>query len=239
MRRPGLAILSCVALAGCLSVDSADIATHGLYADLEVEATGDGQSLVSAELRVGGELSNVCVDLGGGDRLMASEGAVSRTLGRRSDVLGRIWYESLLPTDAEGTEVRVALERPPELGVSAPDSAVTLPAGFAITSPGQGTSHSRAAALTVAWQPGRADPMRLEVSGFCIAPAFLAVPPWAVSFTIAGSQLRALDGTPPGDSCEVRVVLVRSRAGWVDPAYGEGGSFEARQVRGVTIVSTP
>ena len=239
MRSIGLALLACAALGGCLSVDSADVATRGLYADLAVEARGDGQSLVSAELRVGGDLSNVCVDLSAGDRLVASEGPVSWTMGRHQDLLGRIWYEAILPTDAEGTEVRVDFERPPDLGASAPDSAVTLPAGFAIGAPAPGTSHSRATALTVTWQPGRPDPMQLEVSGFCIAPALLAVPPWAVSVTIGASQLRPLDGTPPGDSCEVDLVLVRSRAGRVDPAYGKGGEFEARQIRGVTIVSTP
>ncbi len=239
MRLLGPSLLACAALAGCLSVDSADVATHGLYADLSVQATGDGQSRVSAELRVGGDLSNVCVDLSGGDRLVASAGLVSRTMARHEDILGRIGYEAVLPTDAEGTEVRVAFERPPELGEGAPDSVTTLPAGFAITAPAPGTSHSRASALTVAWQPARPDPMWLEVSGFCIAPALLEVPPGAASVTVAASRLRALDRPPPGDSCEVDLVLVRGREGYVDPAYGKGGSFQARQIRSVAIVSTP
>jgi hypothetical protein len=239
MRLLGPSLLACAALAGCQSVDSADIATRGLYADLAVEATGDGQSGVSAELRVGGDLSNVCVDLSGGDRLVASAGTASRTMTRHQDLLGRIGYEAILPTDAEGTEVRVAFQRPPDLGESAPDSAATLPAGFAITAPAPGTSHSRGAALTVAWQPARPDRMWLEVSGFCIAPELLEVPPGATSVTVGASQLRAFDRPPPGDSCDVELVLVRAREGYVDPAYGKGGSFQARQVRSLSIVSTP
>ena len=234
----GFSLLGCTALAGCLSVESSSIATQGMRADLAVEADGNGQSLASAELTVAGDLSNVYVDLEGGDQLVASEGQVSRVMTRQNDVIGRVWYEAVLPTDAEGTEFHIALERPPDAGVSAPDSVAVMPAGFDITAPAPGTSHSRGAALTVAWQPGRADSMAIEVTGFCIAPAVFAVPPDATSYTIGASQLRALDGQPP-TSCDIDIVIVRSRAGSVDPAYGKGGSFEARQVRNVTVVSVP
>jgi hypothetical protein len=234
----GFSLLACTALAGCLSVESSSITTQGMHADLTVEADGTGQSLASAELTVGGDLSNVYVDLVGGDQLVASEGQVSRIMTRQNDVIGRVWYEAVLPTDAEGTEFHIALERPPGSGVSAPDSVVVLPAGFDITAPAPGTSQSRGAALTVTWQPGRADSMTIEVSGFCIAPALFGVPPNATSYTIGASQLRALDGQPPS-SCDIGIVIVRSRAGSVDPAFGEGGSFEARQVRSVTVVSVP
>lgn len=231
--------LACTALAGCLSVESSSINTQGMHADFTVEADGTGQSLASAELTVGGDLSNVYVDLTGGDQLVASEGQVSRVMTRHNDVIGRVWYEAVLPTDAEGTEFDIALERPAGAGVSAPGSAAVMPAGFDLSAPAPGTSQSRGTALTVAWQPGRADFMAIEVSGFCIAPAVFGVPPGATSYTIGASQLHVLDGQPPNDSCDIDIVVVRSRAGSVDPAFGEGGSFEARQVRSVTVVSVP
>ncbi len=234
----GFSLLACTALAGCLSVDSSSITTQGMHADLSVEADGTGQSLASAELTVGGDLSNVYVDLVGGDQLVASEGQVSRAMARHNDVLGRVWYQAVLPADAEGTEFHIALERSAG-GVSAPDSVAVLPAGFDVTAPAPGTSHSRGAPLAVTWQPGRADAVTIQVSGFCIVPAAFAVPSWATSYTIGASQLRALDGQPPDGSCDIAIVIVRKRAGGVDPAYGEGGSFEARQVRSVTVVSVP
>ena len=230
-------LLAAFALAACEQIDSADIATHGIYADLEVVASGNGTSVVRAELRAGGDLSNVSVEVVGGDRLVATQGAASRTMGRRDDVLGRIWYEASFATQAEDAPFGVAFLREAPLE-SAPDSAVTLPAPFAILAPEAGATFSRSQGLLVRWSPSRYDPITIRLAGPCLAPQAFAL---GVDRGAASIPAEMLDPMPGAEleTCDVVVSVVRWREGVVDPAYGEGGRFVASQVRAVVATSAP
>lgn len=240
MRR--IAALLAAALAGCESIQSEDIATHGIYADLESDGYGSGTTLVSAELRAGGELSNVTVDLGPCDRLAATLGGLERTMARRDDVLGRVWYETSFAGEPAGAPLRVAFLRTDgggctAPGPSAPDSTVTLPAPFSIAAPAAGASLSRSAPFAVSWTPATPDPMRLTIAGLCVRAASFAVAGGTSSMLVPAGALQPV--SDPLASCAVELELTRFRTGTVDPAFGEGGRFVARQTRRVTAQSVP
>lgn len=240
MRRA--AVLLAAALAGCEQIQSQDIATHGIYADLSADGQGTGVTWVSAELRAGGDLSNVSVDLGPCDRLTATLAAVERTMARRDDVLGRVWYEATFSGEPEGALLRIAFLRSDTGGCnapgpSAPDSAVTLPAAFAVTAPAAGSALRRSASFAVTWTPARLDPMWLTVSGPCVWPASFAASPGASGLVVPAGSIQPI--ADPFAICGLELTLVRGRDGTVDPAFGEGGRFVARQTRRVTAQSVP
>jgi hypothetical protein len=56
---------------------------------------------------------------------------------------------------------------------------------------------------------------------------------------IEKGKLQPVSDQRAGETCDVQVRIFRTRAGAVDPAYGEGGNFAAQQVRTVTISSAP
>jgi len=235
-------VLMAAALAACEQIASGDIGTHGIYADLEADGFGGGVTFASAELRAGGELSNVTVDLDPCDRLTATLSGVERTMSKRDDVLGRVWYETSFASEPEGAELRIAFIRSDSGGCSAPgpsapDSTVTLPAPFSVTAPAPGATLRRSAPFTVSWTPARPDPMRLWVTGPCVHPAAFGASPGAASLVVPAGSIQPL--SDPLASCSLELELVRSRAGVVDPAYGEGGRFVARQTRRVTAQSMP
>ena len=239
--RPTAALLA-AALAGCETIESQDIATHGMYADLASDGFGGGVTYVSAELRAGGDLSNVSVDLGPCDRLTATLGSVEHSMGRRDDILGRVWYQATFTGEPAGAELRVAFLRSDTgscsaPGPSAPDSAVTLPAPFSVTAPGAGTPLRRGAPFTVSWTPASPDPMWLTVSGLCVRLATFAASPGASGLLVPAGAIQPV--VDPLASCSLELELTRGRSGTVDPAFGEGGRFVARQTRRVTAQSVP
>ncbi len=240
MRRT--AWLLAAALAACEQIQSQDIATGGIYADLSADGYGSGVTWASAELRAGGDLSNVSVDLGPCDRLTATLAGVERVMSRRDDVLGRVWYQASFPGEPAGAELRIAFLRSDgggcsAPGPSAPDSAVVLPAPFAVTAPTAGASLRRSASFAVSWTPPSPDPLWLTVSGPCLWLASFAASPGATGLVVPAGAIQPL--ADPLASCTAQVELVRARDGTVDPAFGEGGRFLARQTRRVTVQSVP
>lgn len=240
MRR--IAALLAAALAACERIDSQDIGTAGIYADLTADGYGGGVTLVSAELWAGGELSNVSVDLGPCDRLVATLDGVERQMSQRDDVFGRVWYEASFSGEPEGALLRIAFLRSDAGGCSAPgpsapDSEVTLPAPFSVTAPAPGAALRRSASFTVSWTPARPDPMQLWVSGPCVKPALFAASSDAPGLVVPAGSIQPL--SDPFASCSLELELVRSRDGVVDAAFGEGGRFVARQTRKVSAQSIP
>ncbi|HEU4384066.1 MAG TPA: hypothetical protein VFR85_11280 [Anaeromyxobacteraceae bacterium] len=234
--------LFAAALAGCETIQSQDIATHGLYADLESDGYGTGVTHVSAELRAGGDLSNVSVDLGPCDQLSATLGGEGHVMARRDDILGRVWYEAIFGGEPAGAVLRIAFLRSDAGGCSAPgpnapDSAVTLPAPFSVTAPAAGTPLRRSASFTVSWTPASQDPMALLVSGPCIRLASFAASPGASGLVVPTGAIQPV--YDPLASCTMDLELTRVREGTVDPAFGEGGRFVARQTRRVTAQTVP
>jgi hypothetical protein len=123
---------------------------------------------------------------------------------------------------------------------SAPNSDVTLPAPFTLTAPAAGTAFSRTSqAVTVTWSgSGATDPLTWQITGNCIVSQLGKQASDVGTLTIAAGaiQPRANQGA---DNCAAEIRFFRTRAGTVDPAYGEGGQLQARQTRAISILSTP
>jgi hypothetical protein len=232
-----LLVLAASLMVGCSQVDSDAIRTSGMYADLSVEADGSGGSLTRATLKVGGNSSNTYINLSAGDSLVTRVGSTSYPMVRQ-EALGVVWYQAVPPVDTANAAFRVSLLRDDD--VSAPNSDVTLPPPFTITGPAPGSAYSRTSqAVTITWSgSGAADPLTWQLTGDCIVSqsgnqvsdiGTLTIPAGAI-------QPRANQGAT---SCNAQIRFYRTRAGSVDPAYGEGGELYARQTRFISIQSTP
>lgn len=239
MRKLGVVLLGGLATfnLACETVESEDVLTSGVFAGIEVTADGSGNSLVTTRLKVGGGNSNTFLDLSGDDKLEASSGDETLVMKKDKGLFNDIKYTAEFEGDAEDKAFAVAFLRTIDDG--APSSTVTLPAPFALTGPDEGTSFSRAEAITITWDnAGKADTMRVSASGDCIHVFSQDVDGDPGSFTIAAGSLDELDSEEPA-TCEINVSVRRVRSGSLDPAYGEGGSVTAEVVRARTLTSAP
>jgi hypothetical protein len=239
---------SILLLAACQSISSSNVTTQGIYADLS--ATSDGSSThVEARLKTGGQVSNTYLDLQNGDSLTAYAGSDTSPMSKNT-LLGEVWYTSNFMASTTNMLVRVDFERAHDahtmecLGGSAPNSLATVPDAFEISAPTQNASVSRkSGAIQIAWSPsGSTDHMEYSVNGSCIEPMLSQlISNDSGTLTIpAGSLKDAPNPTMQGStSCTITVEITRQRAGKIDPAYGEGGTFSAAQVRQIAIQSTP
>ncbi|MFZ5440562.1 MAG: hypothetical protein ACOZQL_11175 [Myxococcota bacterium] len=220
----------------CETVNSSDIKTSGLYADLEVTADGTGRSAAKATLTLGAG-SLTFLELASGDSLTVRSGTDSKAMSRRS-LLGSTWYEAELTGEEANKAFTVSLTRAND--TSAPSSSVTLPAPFSLTAPMASQTFSRAGSgqVVVAWAPsGLADAMHVAASGSCIE----SIPDADLNADQGQYTLPAFRARQGEDSttCSVVITVTRTRKGSVDPAYGKGGDFTATVKRTVTISSAP
>lgn len=235
--------LAFAALAGCAEdVDSDDVATDAIYANIWVEASGDGNSRAYTALRVGGSSSNTFLELTDYDALMTFVNDTSKGMAESESALGTT-YSATFPYEAEDTPFRVAFLRtpPPDgecAGKSAPNSTVTLPRPFSITAPAPSTSVSRGAGFTFTWNnSGESDPLSYRVSGTCIQDYSESISSDSGSYTIPAGSIMVV-GTDQTVSCAATLTLSRTRAGSLDPNYGEGGVISARQYRTLDFETT-
>jgi hypothetical protein len=211
-------------------VDSTDVRTSGVYADMSVHASGNGKSDVQVDLLVGGSNSNTHLVLKGADKLTATVGTVSRVLSKSGNV-----YATTFDGEAAETQFVVSFTRGPD-DTSAPNSSVTLPEGFIIG--GIAQTVSRQVGFTATWQAGtKGEPVTWVLRGDClvaqagsISDAGQTVIP-ASRFVAAASQEQA--------TCNASFCLERDRQGTIDPAFGEGGVFGATQNRCAAFLSAP
>jgi hypothetical protein len=228
----------------CQSIASSDVKTSGIYAALAASSDGTTTAL-SARLKTGGALSNTFLDLQNGDSLTAYSGTDSAAMVRNT-LLGEVWYTASFAPGMGDTPLRVDFERAHDaqtqecLGGSAPNSLATLPAPFALGAPASGATFSRAhGGVTVSWSPsGGSDSMSYDVSGNCILPLNGSTADTG-SVVLTPSPLQASTSSGALSNCAITIALTRSRSGKVDPAFGEGGAFDAAQVRSVVVQSTP
>lgn len=246
MRTPRLLLALPLLLAGaaCEQVDSVDVRTHGIYADLSVTDYGDDDVEVKASLRVGGSNSNTYLDLVAGDRLEARARGETKRMDRDSDLFGAIRYRARFERDDDDRTFNVAFLRG-RSDTSAPDSVAELPAPFTagITFERGGDTLSREDDdLYLRWTPASTGSIHIDLSGSCIHSWDADVRDDG-SLRIDAGELEHLDLDPDDDdvdtTCAVTVTLTRERQGEVDDAYGEGGRFSARQVRTVRFTSKP
>lgn len=223
-------------LSACEAVDSSSVLTDGMYADLTAAADGSGQTLVKAVLRVGGATSNTYVNLEGDDRLTATAGET--TLDLEVNALGDYRdYTATFDVEAEDSLFTVAFLRTVDEG--APASTMTLPAPFALAGPAAEDVISRQADITLTWEPaGTNDAMSWRVNGECFFDAYGQVQGDPGTVVIPAGSLESVNEDAP-TACEATVTVWRSRAGALDPGFGEGGAVFGQQLRQLTFRSDP
>jgi len=228
----GASLLLVTSLAvGCRQqVESTDIRTSGIYPDVDVVADGSGSTHVKVRLKVGGPASNTFLDLVGDDHLQVTAGGVTKQM----DGSG-VSYTATFPTEAAGPFVIAFMRGAAD--TSAPSTTVNLPAPFALTLPARELSRATDD-LTFTWAPtsGTGD-IDESIDGSCVDLILETIPDDGTA-TISRDQLHTRSGGS-GDSCTVTVSLARTQSGQPDPAFTEGGSVTASQLRSATFTSTP
>ena len=220
---------------GCAKTESSDLLTSGIYADLSARSTGMGTTAVYATLYVGNPGNLNFVDLTGDDQLIASYGGQHKVM-TQTEVLNIVSHSAEFPTDADGAEFQIGLERLVDAG--APMSSVTLPARFTVTPPA--ATASRAAALTLTWSSAVSpDSMAWKATGACVGDTQGTIAGAPGTMTIAAGTLVKRQGQNIADSCLVTITVTRSRAGILDTHYGKGGAVTGSQDRTVSVMSTP
>jgi hypothetical protein len=233
-----IALLSALAfLSACSTASSTDLKTSGLYASITGTGDGSGKTTVSTTLQLG-QLSTTFVELGGSDVLSASSSATDAVTLKKFSLLGLVSYSGSLTGDEEGKTITVALTRGKE-DTSAPNSVLTLPAKFEITGPVAATTFVRGKdAIVVAWDnSGKSDPMTVELSGECIEGVNKTASDNG-TLIIAAADIKASKDNET-KTCDVQIVVKRSRKGTLDPAYGKGGSTAGIQLRSLSVNSAP
>lgn len=235
MRRLLLAALGIAALSACEAVESEDVNTSGLYADLWVIAEGDGASRAVGILRVGGELSNTFVELTGGDKLTATRDGEDPVEMYEQQLLDARSYRADFADDTPDLDVTIAFER--ELDESAPSSVMSLPQPFEVAP--IAAQYSRLTDdIVLTWDNTQAEEMAVWVEGPCIVNYYSTRKPDTGSWTVSAEDIQANEGAEE-ENCELEVTLWRSRSGTVDPAYGKGGKAWGHQTRQLTTLSVP
>jgi hypothetical protein len=223
-------MLALGAVACSEDVDSTDVKTSGVYAEMSVVATGNGQSKLTVDLRVGGVSSNTHLDVKGTDSLTATDGTTTKTLSQSGNV-----YTATFDVEAAGTQFTVNFNRPDDK--SAPNSSVTLPAPFAVAGLVANSTVSRAQGFTATWTAST-DPMRWTLDGDCIFPDSDSMSADAGQIAITPSNFDVTSGNEQ-TTCPAKFCLERTRTGTIDPAFGEGGVITATQQRCVNFSSAP
>jgi hypothetical protein len=222
---------------GCAKTESADLLTSGIYAAISANATGDGNTTVSATLYVDDPNQLNFVELTGSDQLTASSGASQKPL-IQSELGNLVSHTAIFPGDSEDTPYTVDFERTIDPG--APSTTVSLPAGFTIDP--VAATISRVPPFELTYAPsGTNDTIVFSILGTCINPlsgtlsddtGVLSLPP----NTIVSPNH---DNTVSPTMCPVTLTLSRQRSGSLDPHYGKGGTALGQQSRSVTWTSKP
>jgi hypothetical protein len=223
-----------LALAACGTTESGSLLTRGMSAEMTINAPGDGTATVSTELFSGSPGQLIYVDLDNSDTLTATSNGQTMTL-TKSQLGNIIDYDAAFTSGASGEQFVIALVRTVDAG--APTSTVTLPDAFTLAA--LPASQSRASALTIAWSPtGSTDPTSWAANGSCIAGASGTITVDQGTLGIPAGTLVAAPGQASA-SCSVTVTFTRTRAGTLDPHFGDGGAIAGQQTRTATFTSTP
>ena len=235
---------------GCQQADSSDIATNAMFADFTVVTGNQATSDIEAELKVGGQFSNIFVHLSNGDTLLASAGGQTQVMREQTDLFGKVWYTATFNVgDQEGILFNITFDR--NDGVDAPNSNVTLPSPFVFDQPiADDTFSWQTDTMTVSWTPGLAgDRDEFRFAGVCVVPdpdSGTVRRTISTTISLAGDQgntsIFLPNLIPPNSICganNFEIKIERMRNGSVDPAYGEGGRFKATQKRNLNVNLVP
>jgi hypothetical protein len=217
----------------CSSMSSEDVDTDGMYAQIGVEARGNGQTEVRVSLRAGDADSMTWIELDGGDRLYAEREDLRVRLSEYDSTFEQFEYGTALDGEFVGTPVRVELRR--GRFADADNSVVSLPAPFDLKVGNAGqTFETGVDAVALRWGQGSADTIAVEVEGDCILDYGTSAMPDTGAFELPPQALEAYSGEGEGSTCSAVVRVRRTRVGALDPQF-EGGRITASQVREVRI----
>jgi hypothetical protein len=226
-----------LALPACTaeSVESDDVFTDGIYAELRAEATEDG-TRATATLRVGGSSSNTYVRLTGEDSLSASADGETEEMNRQG-FADRYYYTADLDANGEDTLVTFRFTR--SLDDGAPDSHCTLPRPMSIEAPVEGSNFSRMQQdVEITWDTsGSSQPITLSIEGDCFNHLSQSFEDDPGSYTLPAGTLQS--NGDPATACVATIELSRTNDGILDPGFGEGGSVVCTQTRSATFRSDP
>lgn len=233
------ALAMVLVLAGCSTVDSKDIRTSGMTANLVVTLPEDTDAAdVSASLQVG---NLTFVELGDGEKLTATGGGKDVSL-RQHRAAGVTDYSNRLDgVVAAGTEITFSLKRNSQ-DESAPTSTVKLPERVRLVAPASGTTFSRRRDLVVRFdsEPSQ-QPSILTWAGDCVQEGSLDLEPGRTTATIPRGAIKpdltTPSPAPAARTCQVRLSLIRRTEGKLDPAFKNGSvtaeSESAREINSV------
>ncbi|WP_437314364.1 hypothetical protein [Sorangium sp. So ce385] len=220
-------------LAGCTeTLDSKQIRTGGISATIEATAESASSTSVKATLKAGGDESNTYVILSAGDRISATADGEEVEMSSESSGV----YVAHFDIGEGGTEFTVRLDR--EDDDDAPNNAGTLPDPFDLEALPKDPV-PRGEDLTVTWAPsGSGDDMVIRVDGRCIFAKTFDVGGDPGTYTIEADELEATSSQEP-ESCDVDLVISRTRGGTTDKTLDPESSFELSQVRQGRFTSAP
>jgi hypothetical protein len=225
---------------GCSTVESKDIRTSGMTANLLVTLPENADEAdLSASLRVG---TLTFVELGGGEEITAAGGGQTTKLEHHRAAGATNYTNRLAGVTKAGTEITFNLKRDGD-NASAPTSTVVLPERVRLVAPAAGTTYSRRSAIAVRFDSESSQlPSILTWAGECIQPGSLQLEPGRTSATIARGSIKpaATTATPKASpsTCQIDLTLTRRVEGTLDKAFKDGSiAAESQSVR--RVVSAP
>ena len=237
-----LVFLVVASLVGCGKTESENIDSKGVHAKINVVTEGDGTTDIKTRLKTGdGYPFQDDLKLSRGDRLVVYANGVSQEMSEINGLLG-VSYITTFPFDTEGLEFRVAFER--NTKVSAPNSIVTLPDAFTITTPAD-LVYADTDIVTTTWTPANTpDRMlivyRIECEDINNDHHFAAYAVYTDDSGLRDMPVREILEKAPHSSqwdysngCSLEVEVVRKRRGDLDRNYGNGGRISGKQSRNV------
>jgi hypothetical protein len=221
-----LATVLCV-LPACESIESADLDTSGIWADIDVTHNGNGALEVQAELKTG-RRSNTWLQLTDGDQLHAQLGDDTPQRMRGEELLSRFWYAVTFNDVPEDALVTVAFTR--EEKTDAPLSQVRMPLNFELTSPATNDRYVPGDVIAITWSNTSSDRFKLKAEGDCVE---------TFEQTVSDNgrfEVPAADFTRRGEApgCRIKLQASRIRGGQIDSAF-DGGEMRGWQVRTVNF----
>jgi hypothetical protein len=219
----------------CSDVQSEDVFTDGMYADLDVVATGDGTSTANAVLKVGGATSTTFVELTADDALTVSLDGAEPVPMNELELGDWHGYSASLQGDSTESEFVIAFTRTVDDG--APSSTITLADPFTLGT--VASESSRGADLAITWDPSGVpgQTMSITVTGDCVIAQVQTVDDTG-SYTFLANTITTAEGNESA-TCPITIDVRRYETGAVDPAFGEGGAAVGIQERTATTQSVP
>lgn len=229
-------------LAGCFeAVDSTDVTTDSLFANVELVSHDGVATDVSVRLSVGGSMGTD-VQLKNGDRILASAQGQTIELAHDSELFGGHRYVGVLPRGAENVAFSIDYLRGDTSAQaqscgqsSAIGTFAIMPKPFELSPM---MSQARLATpVTVAWSNAGTGNVELRVSGSCIQGGLVSVRDTGVA-VLDRAVFEASDAANPS-ACNVQVTARRCASGQASPSFGEGGTVRACQDRSLSFRVVP